>query len=193
MICLRSKKVRFFQMEKYEYNCECCHYMTNNKYSYNKHLQTKRHIRGGCRVQYTCDSCNYTTKNKSNYEKHLESKKHLKSNSNETKMIKIECPVCYESKNNDEYYNPPCKHKICTHCFLNIKIENDYKCVLCRKIHKYKLCDVNTSLDYKFKSGKYKGKTIEYVYLNDWKYVRELYFKSKNIEHEHIKNVIDNY
>lgn len=80
---------------------------------------------------------------------------------------------------------------------------------MCRQIHKFKICkcdmcgiklsddktrcDVCKSLNYKMSSGKYKGKTIEFVYLNDWNYARKLYFECENLASEHMKFVIDNY
>lgn len=104
-------------LENFKYFCIQCNYKTNNKCSYNKHIQTLKHKRGGANVHYNCDVCKFSSKNKKNYEKHLKSAKHLKN----FDINKHECPVCYECVNDNQCFNPPCNHKLCLVCFNNIK------------------------------------------------------------------------
>lgn len=40
MITFTDKKNNKSGKSKYKYSCECCHYITSNKYDYNTHLLT---------------------------------------------------------------------------------------------------------------------------------------------------------
>ena len=61
----------------YKFSCERCTYKCNNKFSYNKHLSTPKHLKIKSDVEniqlYTCNNCNSTYKHMSslcNHKKH---------------------------------------------------------------------------------------------------------------------------
>ena len=59
--------------EKNTYTCEKCQYSTNNKYDYNKHILTKKHIKNmteNNQVYYCCEKCNKKYKTHSGMWKH---------------------------------------------------------------------------------------------------------------------------
>lgn len=60
-----------------EYYCESCKIYCSNKFNYNKHLNTKKHKRGGLQVAYYCALCDYGTTRKNDYTKHLSSFGHV--------------------------------------------------------------------------------------------------------------------
>ena len=58
----------------YKFSCERCTYKCNNKFSYNKHLSTPKHLKIKSDVEniqlYTCNNCNSTYKHMSSLCKH---------------------------------------------------------------------------------------------------------------------------
>jgi hypothetical protein len=73
------KKKSGVYIKEHLIKCELCD-ITTNKYNYEKHLLTQRHLNNvsGNNIKIcTCTLCNITT-NKYNYEKHLLTKKHIK-------------------------------------------------------------------------------------------------------------------
>ena len=66
-----------------EYKCDICNYVCYNKYNYNRHLLTKKHIDENVKYmneiknKYICSICNFQTVKKHNYNVHLQSKKHI--------------------------------------------------------------------------------------------------------------------
>ena len=111
-----------------KFYCESCNYTTSNKYDYNKHITTPKHIsnvqtatfsinvnpKNAFKVaKYECSVCNYYSKNKSNYDKHLLTDKHINKITGEPKNAKHICSRC-----NKEYsiYNSLWKHK--KHCVV---------------------------------------------------------------------------
>ena len=69
--------------EQDEYKCNICNYVCYNKYNYNRHLLTKKHIDENIKYmneinnKYICSICNFQTVKKYNYNVHLQSKKHI--------------------------------------------------------------------------------------------------------------------
>jgi len=69
--------------EQHEYRCNICNYVCYNKYNYNRHLLTKKHIDENIKYmneinnKYICSLCNFQTVKKYNYNVHLQSKKHI--------------------------------------------------------------------------------------------------------------------
>ena len=69
--------------EQDEYKCDICNYVCYNKYNYNRHLLTKKHIDENIKYmneiknKYICSICNFQTVKKHNYNVHLQSKKHI--------------------------------------------------------------------------------------------------------------------
>jgi hypothetical protein len=59
--------------------CEKCNYSTPHKHSYERHLQSVKHLEAYKEdiMCFACDLCKYSTKDKSNYERHLKSLKHF--------------------------------------------------------------------------------------------------------------------
>ena len=49
-------------MEKKKFYCENCKYGCDNNSTYNKHLNSQVHARGGGKKIYKCEACDYTTK-----------------------------------------------------------------------------------------------------------------------------------
>lgn len=62
-----------------KYKCNICVYNSNNKFNYDKHLSSKKHITKISKkiYSYNCNMCNYHSSNKCNYYKHMKSIKHL--------------------------------------------------------------------------------------------------------------------
>jgi hypothetical protein len=48
-------------MEKKKFYCETCKYGCDNNSTYNKHLKSQVHARGGHKKIYKCEYCDYTT------------------------------------------------------------------------------------------------------------------------------------
>jgi len=48
-------------MEKKKFYCETCKYGCDNNSTYNKHLKSQVHARGGQKKIYKCEYCDYTT------------------------------------------------------------------------------------------------------------------------------------
>jgi len=61
------------------FSCEKCNYSTPYKHSYERHLQSTKHLEASKEniVCFSCDLCKYSTPDKSNYERHLKSVKHF--------------------------------------------------------------------------------------------------------------------
>lgn len=56
--------------------CEPCDYKAKNKFNFERHLKSEKHLRGGCCIRYNCDLCDYHTKQKGDWTDHLETEKH---------------------------------------------------------------------------------------------------------------------
>lgn len=58
----------------YKFSCEKCAYKCNNKFSYNKHLSTPKHLKLNSDVEniqlYTCNNCNNSYRHMSSLCKH---------------------------------------------------------------------------------------------------------------------------
>lgn len=58
----------------YKFSCEKCMYRCDNKFSYNKHLSTPKHLKLQSEIektqQYTCTNCNNSYKHKSGLSRH---------------------------------------------------------------------------------------------------------------------------
>ena len=58
----------------YKFSCEICMYKCDNKFNYNKHLSTPKHLKLKSEIektqQYTCTNCNNTYKHKPSLYKH---------------------------------------------------------------------------------------------------------------------------
>jgi len=58
----------------YKFSCEICMYKCDNKFSYNKHLSTQKHLKLKNEIektqQYTCNNCNNSYKHKPSLYKH---------------------------------------------------------------------------------------------------------------------------
>ena len=115
--------------------CDSCYFYTSNKYDFNKHLLTLKHLNLNKKatleiignteivsknVSYSCVKCDYYSNNKTNYDKHLLTEKHKKSILIETLETKVICSNC------DKGFNTQSglwKHK--KKCFGNNKEENE--------------------------------------------------------------------
>ena len=58
----------------YKFSCEKCMYKCDNKFSYNKHLSTQKHLKLQSDIektqQYTCTNCNNSYKHKPGLSRH---------------------------------------------------------------------------------------------------------------------------
>ena len=58
----------------YKFSCEKCMYKCDNKFSYNKHLSTPKHLKLKSEVEniqeHTCNNCNNSYKHKSGLSRH---------------------------------------------------------------------------------------------------------------------------
>ena len=58
----------------YKFSCEICMYKCDNKFNYNKHLSTPKHLKLKSEIektqQYTCTNCNNSYKHKPSLYKH---------------------------------------------------------------------------------------------------------------------------
>ena len=58
----------------YKFSCEMCMYKCDNKFNYNKHLSTPKHLKLKSEIektqQYTCNNCNNSYKHKPSLYKH---------------------------------------------------------------------------------------------------------------------------
>ena len=98
------------------YTCESCDYISSNKYYYNKHLLTARHMKltktltsttnclKNTTNNFTCEKCDYISSKKSDYNKHLLTAKHIQLTSNilATNCLKnttnrIDCSICHKT------------------------------------------------------------------------------------------------
>ena len=61
-----------------EYVCDTCHYTTNIKSNYLKHLMTRKHAISEHKEakKYKCDLCQFCTNSQKDYDRHLETYKH---------------------------------------------------------------------------------------------------------------------
>ena len=51
------------------------------------------------------------------------------------KILKTDCPVCFESFYSKPFHQGPCGHKICQECYAKLPITSDgRKCPLCRAV-----------------------------------------------------------
>jgi hypothetical protein len=75
----------------YKFSCERCTYKCNNKFSYNKHLSTPKHLKIKSDVEniklYTCNNCNSTYKHMSSLCKHKRTCTVAPVNSTETSTV----------------------------------------------------------------------------------------------------------
>jgi hypothetical protein len=61
-------------IKTYKFSCEICMYKCDNKFSYNKHLSTQKHLKLNSDIEktqeYTCTNCNNSYKHMSSLCKH---------------------------------------------------------------------------------------------------------------------------
>jgi hypothetical protein len=114
-----------------KFHCEKCHYYTSNKYDFNIHLSTAKHIQcvnvdileitssTNPAKQFHCEKCDYYTNRKSFFDKHLLTIKHKNNATGEQKQPNHKCNTC-----NKEYlnYSGLWKHK--KTCFINTETNN---------------------------------------------------------------------
>ena len=62
-----------------KFSCECCDYITNSGSDMIRHIKTKKHQRGGTRVEYKCEPCDKTFRDNWHWQRHLLSKRHRKN------------------------------------------------------------------------------------------------------------------
>jgi hypothetical protein len=68
------------------FECKKCNFQTNSKYTFDIHVETKKHKRDGLSKQliptykFECKKCNFTTNSKYTFDIHIETKKHKKLN-----------------------------------------------------------------------------------------------------------------
>jgi len=92
----------------FKYTCKNCHFKSNHKSHYNKHLQTKKHNTTNTTAEankkrvfcYKCISCDFNSNNKLHYNKHLQTKKHNTTNTT--------AEASKSRKRDDEEFICPC-------------------------------------------------------------------------------------
>ena len=97
-----------------KYHCDNCYFYTSNKYDFNKHLMTLKHINNiqkttleingtienvSKNASFNCSECNFYSNNKTNYDKHLLTEKHKKSILRECEEPKMVCSNCNKEYN----------------------------------------------------------------------------------------------
>ena len=90
------------------YKCVYCKYETKNKYNYEKHNKTKKHLRNvgdeSVSFPYSCNMCSFKTHIQQDYDRHCKGKAHLKRKLQleENSVYKFKCNECqnvYKTKN----------------------------------------------------------------------------------------------
>jgi hypothetical protein len=90
------------------YKCVSCKYETKNKYNYEKHKKTKKHLRNigdeSVSFSYSCKMCSFKTHIQQDYDRHCKGKTHLnrKEQHEENSVYKFKCNECqnvYKTKN----------------------------------------------------------------------------------------------
>jgi len=68
-----SKPVEFYKQQNGSYFCQSCDYITSYKKDFNRHLKSKKHLRGGamCKGDLTCQNCNKQYKHYTSYARHI--------------------------------------------------------------------------------------------------------------------------
>lgn len=74
-----------------KFECIPCKYTTHNKNTYNKHLESAKHLRGGMHIIYNCEKCEYIGTTRWNLKMHIATK-HMTLK--EKKELKFYCELC---------------------------------------------------------------------------------------------------
>ena len=78
------------------HTCEKCHFTTKYKNSFERHKQSRKHLRNVTHIAKTfnCDCCGYSTDYKSNYTRHCNSQRHKNNMINTNiQIVPIEKPT----------------------------------------------------------------------------------------------------
>ena len=115
------------ECEMKQYKCIECNFLTNVKCNYQRHLNTKKHLKKVNKYheeKYVCKPCNFVTTQKYNYERHCNSHKHnaiITSNDNKPNLVIIEndiinqnnyciyCGKCYQHRSSLSKHIKKCK------------------------------------------------------------------------------------
>ena len=158
---------------KFEYNCDPCHFHTNNKYAYSAHIQTKKHLTGGRKTKrklYECRPCGYSSYVKCNFEKHLHSKKHLNRRSKK-KPKEFVCKSCNYQTFIKGNYN---KHLLSAlHRNGGVKKNTCLYCDVCQQT--FKTADACRVHKYRHQDG-------DLLYADALRAKAKAYFSNKEIE-----------
>lgn len=53
------------------FECVSCNYQTDHKVTFDRHLNSKKHLRGGSQKEYSCEKCGYITNFSTSFKKHM--------------------------------------------------------------------------------------------------------------------------
>ena len=85
-------------MEQKKFYCETCKYGCDNNSTYNKHLKSQVHARGGQKKTYKCQSCDYQTQiSVWNYKMHYIAKHATKEERAQQKYYCSTCDIAFFS------------------------------------------------------------------------------------------------
>lgn len=121
-----------------KYPCEICHYKSNNKYCYLKHLQTKKHngkkdlqktsktdkktYKGLTKdlqkteekqcFSYICETCHFRSNNVCHYKQHLQTKKHMRIHETKENTFKCDCGNSYRHRQSLHKHKKTCSYEV---------------------------------------------------------------------------------
>lgn len=76
---------------KEKYYCSTCDYKTTIKASFDKHIKSAKHLRGGTSISYKCESCDYVATTRWNLHMHNAS---LHMTKKQKKDMQFYCESC---------------------------------------------------------------------------------------------------
>jgi hypothetical protein len=76
------------------YECECCNYQTYNGDAFDRHEESKEHIKAEKIMKLFCKTCKIQCRNDIEYNYHINTKKHKIASGEITKETEFKCDLC---------------------------------------------------------------------------------------------------
>lgn len=109
-----------------KFYCKCCDLQCADKYKYDRHLKTKKHLRFGKPKMYECKICNYITKQKNDWNNHLLTIKHITNEVYESRLPSRSEWIVLNNKRKDMFKQYRSEFRIANDLFDSVWKKDGY-------------------------------------------------------------------